>query len=188
MKYKNRIVLIGVAVGSICSSPSFAISSSTEHHQGNYSDVGQVMGMEWYFQNKHNKPALAFGVKDVGYWFWKISCDGTQKRDKIAVKNIILVKHGNVRVNDEFGLTIRIDDRQSHGVTGKMKPYQGLGYESVYPQFYVSDKDDFWNDLRRGSRAFINLNGNKFSVHLEGSSSSVKSFIKACQKMSFQKP
>ena len=188
MKNMNRLVLFGLVAGSIGSSPSLALSSSTDRYQGHYSDVGQVMGMEWYFQNKHNKPALAFGVKDVGYWFWKISCDGEQKRDKIAVQNTILVKNDNVRVNDEFGLTIRIDGRQSHGVTGKMKPYQGLGYQSVYPQFYVSNKDAFWDDLRRGSRAFVNLNGNKFSVHLKGSSSSVKSFIKACQKKSFDKP
>ncbi|MEP3916215.1 MAG: hypothetical protein ABJM34_12945, partial [Parasphingorhabdus sp.] len=60
--------------------------------------------------------------------------------------------------------------------------FQIQGVSSHYPQFDISDSHNLWDEMRRGKRAFVNMNGNKFSIHLNGSSHAIQNFLNACSE------
>ena len=81
---------------------------------------------------------------------------------------------------DQFGFTVRVDDNASIGVLARMLPTQIEGQDLVMPQFYLPNNHALFPALARGKRAFVNLNGNKFSIHLKGSGDALVTFLRAC--------
>ena len=67
------------------------------------------------------------------------------------------------------------------GMIARMELTDGEGGQYYVPRFYTSNRHSLYEDLAKGNRAYVNLNGNKFSVHLKGSGKALIDFLKACR-------
>lgn len=148
-----------------------------------YEDVGRGLGMEWFFHSNQGNPILEFGVKETSHRLdrlWEFSCNSKEKNN-ISISNTIFAAARETRKNDEFGFSIRIDNGESFGLIGRRAAFKIQGTETYFPQFQISGNHSLLNALQRGERAFVNLNGNKFSIHLDGSSRAIDAFLSACK-------
>lgn len=145
-----------------------------------YPDAGQAFGMVWHYTENDDKPFLAFQVPETDNQLWTMACH-KQKDDSVRIVNMIIAAPKELVAEDRFGFTIRIDDSRSIGVLARMLPANLEGEDYHMPQFYLPNSHSLFPALARGSRAYVNLNGNKFSVHLKGSGEALTKFLKACQ-------
>ena len=153
-----------------------------------YEDVGQGLGMVWHYQGKDGAPVLEFGVKETNHRLdslWELTCANFANGSG-TISNTIFANPPEADENDEFGFSVRVDDGNSIGLIGRKAPFQIQGTKSYFPQFQISDKHKLWDALRGGERAFVNLNGNKFSIHLKGSADAIGSFFSECRKNTSQ--
>lgn len=186
MNLTSKLVSIIALFGLNLAVPVSALEKAPSPSLDDYADVGREMGMEWYFQTNEGKPILEFGVKETNHRLdrlWEFSCANLVS-EKSTISNTIFAKPRDVRINDQFGFSIRIDNGQSFGLIGRRASFDIQGTETHFPQFKISEKHDLWNALQRGERAFVNLNGNKFSIHLDGSANAIHAFLAACKKSS----
>lgn len=184
MAFRN-ILYSAIALLSL-SYTSSAISQDIDHSPSlkDYEDFGQGLGMEWFFQTDNGKPVLEFGVKETSHRLdrlWELSCTGIAESSN-TISNTIFAVPPEVRHNDQFGFSIRIDDGQLFGLVGQQSSLKIQDTQIHFPQFAISENHKLLRALQRGNRAYINLNGNKFSIHLDGSASAIKAFLEACKR------
>ncbi|MFK7840999.1 MAG: hypothetical protein AB8B54_01935 [Sphingorhabdus sp.] len=171
---------------AILTTPSsvFAKENASASWTESYVDVGSGLGMEWNFHTVDGQPILEFGVKETSHRLdrlWEFTCANLDAGQG-TISNTIFAKSPEVRKGDEFGFSIRVDDGRSFGLVGHKGLFQIQGVSSHYPQFDISDSHNLWDEMRRGKRAFVNMNGNKFSIHLNGSSHAIQNFLNACSE------
>ena len=144
-----------------------------------YPDAGQAFGMVWHNDTDGTRPVLSFMVPETDNRLWTMRCekleDGT-----VRIGHMIIAKPREMVAEDQFGFTVRVDDNAGIGILARMLPTQIEGEDLVMPQFYLPNSHALFPALARGSRAYVNLNGNKFSVHLTGSGDALVSFLRAC--------
>lgn len=150
-----------------------------------YPDAGQAFGMVWHYNGNAAAPVLAFQVPDSDNRFWTMACK-KQEDGSVRIANVIFAAPKGLVANDRFGFTVRVDDGRSIGVLARMLPTDIQardiqGKNAYMPQFYLPESHDLLSAMKKGSRAYINLNGNKFSMHLNGSGDALKNFLGACQ-------
>ncbi len=145
-----------------------------------YPDAGQAFGMVWDYNGNVEDPVLAFQVPETDNRLWTMGCK-KQSDGSVRIANMIIATPKELMAEDRFGFTIRVDNAQSIGVLARMLPAKLEGENYHMPQFYLPNSHSLFPALARGSRAFVNLNGNKFSVHLKGSGEALTKFLKACQ-------
>ena len=155
-----------------------------------YPDAGQAFGMVWHYNGNAAAPVLAFQVPDSDNRFWTMACK-KQQDGSVRIANVIFAAPRGLVANDRFGFTVRVDDGRSIGVLARMLPADIQardiqardiqGKNAYMPQFYLPESHDLLSAMKKGSRAYINLNGNKFSMHLNGSGDALKNFLGACQ-------
>lgn len=145
-----------------------------------YPDAGQAFGMVWDYMGNDDNPVLAFQVPQTDNQLWTMAC---KKRTdgSVRIANMIIAAPNELVAEDRFGFTIRVDNGQSIGILARMLPANLEGEDYHMPQFYLPNSHILFPALARGKRAYINLNGNKFSVHLKGSGEALTNFLKACQ-------
>ncbi|HEY9091013.1 hypothetical protein [Parasphingorhabdus sp.] len=145
-----------------------------------YPDAGQAFGMGWHYNGDVTAPVLSFMSPQTDNRFWTMACkrqaDGT-----VRISNMIAAAPKELVAGDRFGFTVRIDDGRSIGVLARMMPTGDADKKSYMPQFYLPGSHDLLTAMAQGERAFVNLNGHKFSVHLNGSGEALKNFLNACQ-------
>ncbi|GAB5488401.1 MAG: hypothetical protein Pars2KO_19710 [Parasphingorhabdus sp.] len=186
MRHLQSLLLIFALVGIGFGNAVDAKSKTNSPSLSDYKDVGRGLGMEWFFHADNGNPVLEFGVKETSHRLdrlWEFSCAGL-KSNKIAISNTIFAKPREVRRNDEFGFSIRVDNGESFGLIGRRTSFEIQGTQAFFPQFRISQNHDLWSALQRGQRAFVNLNGTKFSIHLDGSANAIQAFLNACKKRS----
>jgi hypothetical protein len=170
-------------IGINLSTPVFALEKSPTPSLAIYEDVGRGLGMEWFFQSNNGNPILEFGVKETDHRLdrlWEFSCTNFGSKND-TISNTIFAKSPEVRTDDQFGFSIRIDNGKSFGLIGHKGLFEIQGTQTYFPQFDISHNHGLWEALRRGERAFVNLNGNKFSIHLNGSANAINAFLNACR-------
>lgn len=145
-----------------------------------YPDAGQAFGMVWHYNGDEAAPVLAFKVPDTDNRFWTMACK-RQQDGTVRIANMIFAAPKDLVAEDRFGFTVRVDDGRSIGVLARMLPADIEGRNSYMPQFYLPGSHDLLAALKKGSRAYVNLNGNRFSVHLSGSGDALTKFLDACQ-------
>ena len=145
-----------------------------------YPDAGQAFGMAWHYNGNDEAPVLAFEAPETDNQLWTMACK-TLQDDSVRVANMIVSKPKELVAEDRFGFTVRVDDGRSIGILARMLPVNLEGKDYYMPQFYLPASHDLLSELAQGSRAFVNLNGNKFSVHLNGSGDALAKFLNACQ-------
>lgn len=145
-----------------------------------YPDAGQAFGMVWHNDSEDNIPLLSFMVPETDNRLWTMRCERLDD-DSVRIAHMIIATPREMVAEDHFGFTVRVDDAASIGVLGRMLPTQIEGEDLVMPQFYLPNNHALFPALARGNRAFVNLNGNKFSVHLKGSGDALVTFLRACR-------
>ena len=184
MKHYKTLFTTIALLGLNLASPVSALEKIKSPSLDVYEDVGEGLGMEWFFQANNGNPMLEFGVKETSHRLdrlWEFSC-ASIVNDNNTISNTIFAKPRNIRENDQFGFSIRVDNGESFGLIGRRASLEIQGIETYFPQFKISDNHNLWNALQRGERAFVNLNGNKFSIHLDGSAIAINAFLNACKK------
>lgn len=184
MKKLKTILSLGALAVLVAPSLVSAQDKDSASWMESYVDVGRGLGMEWNFHTVDGKPILEFGVKETSHRLdrlWEFTCANLDAGNG-TISNTIFAKSPEVRKGDEFGFSIRIDDGRSFGLVGHRGLFEIQGVSSHYPQFDISDSHNLWDEMRRGKRAFVNMNGNKFSIHLEGSSHAIQNFLNACSE------
>ena len=173
-------------IASSLTMPAMAHSMDPLPSLNEYEDVGRGLGMEWFFHSNQGNPILEFGVKETSHRLdrlWEFTCENKEK-NRISISNTIFAAARDARRNDEFGFSIRIDNGESFGLVGRRAAFKIQGTETYFPQFQISENHSLLTALQRGERAFVNLNGNKFSIHLDGSSRAIDAFLNACKNRS----
>ncbi|MEW4467942.1 hypothetical protein AB1K62_08945 [Parasphingorhabdus sp. JC815] len=145
-----------------------------------YPDAGQAFGMAWHYNGDNEAPVVEFKTLETDNRLWTMACK-TLPDGSVRVANIISATPKELFAKDRFGFTVRVDDGRSIGVLARMLPADMEGKTYHMPQFYLPASHDLLAALAGGSRAFVNLNGNKFSVHLNGSGEALGNFLTACQ-------
>lgn len=146
----------------------------------NYPDMGQEFGMQWIGWGEASSPRIDFAAPETDNRLWTIRCE-RRGSGKVRIVHQIEGSLKDMGANDRFGFTIRVDDRPSLGLIARMELTDGEGGKYYVPRFYTANRHPLYEALAKGSRAYINLNGNKFSVHLKGSGNTIKQFLRACQ-------
>ncbi|WP_108810794.1 hypothetical protein [Sphingorhabdus sp. Alg231-15] len=145
-----------------------------------YPDAGQAAGMVWHYIHGDEKPHLAFQVPQTDNELWRMTCQ-KQSDGSSRIANMIIAAPEEMEAGDQFGFSIRIDDRRSIGILARMLPTSLEGETYHMPQFSLINSHILFSALADGSRAYVNLNGSKFSIHLNGSGDALAKFLKACQ-------
>ncbi|MEH6788975.1 hypothetical protein [Parasphingorhabdus sp.] len=145
-----------------------------------YPDAGQAFGMVWHDESYGGAPALSFMVPETDNRLWTMGCEKLEN-GSVRIAHMILATPKEVVAEDQFGFTIRVDDKPSIGILARMLPAQIEGEDYPTPQFFLPNNHALFPALARGNRAFVNLNGNRFSIHLKGSGEALVGFLRACR-------
>lgn len=156
-----------------------AIKPATPSRE-DYPDAGQVFGMVWHDEGSGDAPALSFMVPETDNRLWTMRCEKGRK-GSVRIAHMIIATPKEVVADDQFGFTVRVDDKPAIGILARMLPAEIEGVAYPMPQFYLPISHPLFPALARGNRAFVNLNGNKFSVHLKGSGDALVEFLRACR-------
>ena len=145
-----------------------------------YPDAGQAFGMVWHNDSDGKSALLSFMVPETDNRLWTMHCEKLDD-GSVRIGHMIIATPREMVAEDQFGFTIRVDDDPSIGILARMLPAQIEGEDLTMPQFYLPNNHALFPALARGNRAFVNLNGNKFSVHLKGSGDALVTFLRACR-------
>ena len=144
-----------------------------------YPDMGEEFGMQWMGYGDAADPYVDFAAPETDNRLWSIRC--IRRAGNARIRHQIEGGAKDMGAGDRFGFTIRVDDRPSLGLIARMELTDGEGGPYYVPRFYTSNRHSLYEDLAKGNRAYVNLNGNKFSVHLRGSGKALIDFLKACR-------
>jgi len=185
----KRYTLSAVAMLALVASSGSATQSAaaagemakpTIPSREDYPDAGQVFGMVWHNESDGKIPMLTFMVPETDNRLWTMRCEKLDD-GSVRIANMIIATPREMVAADQFGFTVRVDGGASIGVLARMLPTQVEGQDLVMPQFYLPNNHSLFPALARGNRAFVNLNGNKFSLHLKGSGDALVTFLRACR-------
>ncbi len=189
MKRKISLALLILAGLALATAPAVAQKAETEEptkskptvpSRGDYPDAGQAFGMVWHYTNFDDEPDLSFMVPETDNQLWRMRCEKLDN-GSVRIANLIIATPREMVAGDQFGVTIRVDDRPAIGVLARMLPAKIEGDDYSMPQFYLPNSHALLPALAKGDRAYVNLNGNKFSIDLEGSGKALISFLRACR-------
>lgn len=144
-----------------------------------YPDAGQEFGMVWSSWGDTADPRLDFAAPETDNRLWLMTCK-RQPNGKATIVHQLEASSKGAGAGDRFGFTIRVDQNPSLGLIARMELTDGEGGKYYVPRFYTSNRHSLFESLAKGSRAYVNMNGNKFSVHLTGSGDAIKNFLRAC--------
>jgi hypothetical protein len=145
-----------------------------------YPDRGQSYDMQWTAWGETETPRVDFGTPETDNRLWTIRCNRAAN-GRVRIVHQIEAVPRDMGSGDRFGFSIRVDKGSSLGLIARMELANGEGGQYYVPRFYTANRHALYVALAKGSRAYINLNGNKFSVHLKGSGDAIKSFLKRCR-------
>ena len=176
------ILALGASPGSATQSGSIVGETvkPTIPSREDYPDAGQAFGMVWHNDSDGRSALLSFMVPETDNRLWTMRCEKLDD-GSVRIGHLIIATPREMVAEDQFGFTIRVDDDASIGILARMLPAQIEGEDLTMPQFYLPNNHSLFPALARGNRAFVNLNGNKFSVHLKGSGDALVSFLRACR-------
>ena len=189
MMKKLNLYAALLAAFALVASPAGASQSSvsdaalvkpTMPSREDYPDAGLAFGMVWHDESAGDAPALSFMVPETDNRLWTMGCRRLEN-GSVRIAHMILAAPKEVVADDQFGFTVRVDDKAAIGILARMLPAQIEGEVFPTPQFLLPNNHALFPALARGNRAFVNLNGNKFSVHLQGSGSALERFLRACR-------
>ena len=177
----DAFALVASPAGASRSSGSDAGSiKPTLPSREDYPDAGLAFGMVWHDESHGDTPALSFMVPETDNRLWTMGCRKLEN-GSVRIAHMILTAPKEAVAEDQFGFTVRVDDNPSIGILARMLPAQIEGEITPTPQFLLPNNHALFPALARGNRAFVNLNGNKFSVHLQGSGGALERFLRACR-------
>lgn len=189
MMKKLNLYAAVLAAFALVASPAGASRSSgsdarsikpTLPSREDYPDAGLAFGMVWHDESHGDTPALSFMVPETDNRLWTMGCRKLEN-GSVRIAHMILTAPKEAVAEDQFGFTVRVDDNPSIGILARMLPAQIEGEITPTPQFLLPNNHALFPALARGNRAFVNLNGNKFSVHLQGSGGALERFLRACR-------
>lgn len=177
----TAILALGASPGGATQSGAVADETvkPTIPSREDYPDAGQAFGMVWHNDSDGKLPTLSFMVPETDNRLWTMRCERFDN-GSVRIGHLIIATPREMVADDQFGFTVRVDDGASIGVLARMLPAQIEGEDLVMPQFYLPNNHALFPALARGNRAFVNLNGNKFSVHLKGSGDALVAFLRGC--------
>lgn len=152
-----------------------------------FPDGGQIFGMTWNYADQ-TQPTLFYGAPHTNNMLLKFSCsaknDGAAKKDGAGEKTvnaIIFATTIDLRPDDQFGLTVRVDNGQSRGLLGKLGSAT-VGKRDFHMPFVALAADDpLFDALAHGQRVYFKVDGNRFSIDLTGSLQPIEQFTAACR-------
>ena len=142
--------------------------------------VGQSDEMVWSSFGDRDDPALSFAVPETDNRLWLMRC-ARQENGNVRIMHQLEAQSAKMGAGDQFGFTIRVDENPSIGMIGQMRLSNGEGGAYYAPKFYTGNRHRLFGALARGKRAYFNMNGDKFSIHLKGSGDALKQFLQACR-------
>ena len=148
--------------------------------QADYPDMGQEFNMQWILWGENDSPSIDFGTPDTDNRLWSIRCN-RMSGGRVRIVHQIEANPRDMGAGDRFGFSIRVDKAPSLGLIARMELTSGEGVQYYVPRFYTANRHALYAALAKGNRAYVNLNGNKFSVHLKGSGNAIKGFLQRCQ-------
>jgi len=179
----NRLSLISLctlAVSAVAMAPATAQEPPKGPSIATYPDQGQDYGKVWNFQSYAGDPYLGFEVPETDDRLWTFSCEERPKGGKY-IASFFLVDAPEMRPGDKFGMSIRVDNGKSIGMLARMDKIQLEGDFYHMPRVQLLKNHPLFAALSAGNRAYINVNGNKFSVHLKGSGAAFEKMLSACK-------
>lgn len=178
----HRLVILAAAISIPAAAQESDIpgSKATMPTLAGYPDRGQEYDMEWTAWGETDTPRVDFGTPETDNRLWTIRCNRTSS-GRVRIVHQIEADARDMGAGDRFGFTIRVDKGSSLGLIARMELTNGEGGQYYVPRFYTANRHALYVALAKGSRAYINLNGSKFSVHLKGSGDAIKSLLKRCQ-------
>lgn len=168
------LCLIGMTAAAPLAAQSYAAPTKMT-----YPDFGEEQGMQWVFAKIGGKAFLDFKEPETDNELWRFACE-KYRGDSYVIGNTLLASPLNQRADDRFGMTMRVDNGNSFGLIARMDKTMVEGKEQYFPYFAMPKDHSLWDALRRGSRAYIDLGGRRFSIHLRGSGDAIKSFLDGC--------
>lgn len=166
-------------------------SSARKDYQpklGTFPDVGQAFNMTWRYVDK-GTPTVTYGSPDTDNFIWQFSCGRKAniitQNQKIApvypVTGILNATTTDLRPDDQFGFTVRVDNGRSQGLLGQLGPIKIGNNDFNMPELVLDANNPLFEKLANGKRAFLKIDGNRFSVDLVGSLQPIRQFVTACK-------
>ncbi|MEH6702317.1 hypothetical protein [Parasphingorhabdus sp.] len=186
---KKCTLSVAVVILALVASPGVATQSGTIVDEPvkptipsreDYPDAGQAFGMVWHNDSDGQSALLSLMVPETDNRLWTMRCEKLEN-GSVRIAHMIIATPREMVAEDQFGFTIRVDGDASIGILARMLPAQIEGEDLTMPQFYLPNNHALFPALARGNRAFVNLNGNRFSVHLKGSGDALVTFLRACR-------
>jgi hypothetical protein len=153
-----------------------------------FPDVGQAFNMSWTYSDK-GQPSVVYGSPNTDNFLWQFSCGRKAniitQNQKIAptypVTGILSATTVDLRPDDQFGFTIRVDNGRSQGLLGQLGPIKIGNNDFNMPELVLDADNPLFEKLANGKRAFLKIDGNRFSVDLAGSLQPIRQFVAACK-------
>ncbi|QJB68138.1 hypothetical protein [Parasphingorhabdus halotolerans] len=153
-----------------------------------FPDAGQAFNMRWTYSDK-GQPSVVYGSPNTDNVMWQFSCGRKpniiSQNQKVApvfpVTGIINATTTDLRPEDQFGFTVRVDNGASQGLLGQLGSTQ-IGNDDFYmPNLVLDANNPLFEKLANGKRAFLKIDGNRFSIDLTGSLEPIRQFVSACK-------
>lgn len=178
--YPTALLTAAFAVPAIAQETEIPGAKATMPTLSSYPDRGREYDMQWTLWGEEDEPRIDFGTPETDNRLWTIRCN-RMANGRVKIVHQLEADARDMGAGDRFGFSIRVDRGSSLGLIARMELTNGEGGSYYVPRFYTANRHALYVALAKGNRAYINLNGNKFSVHLKGSGDAIKSFLKRCQ-------
>ena len=174
------LLVVSIAMPAAAQETDIPGAKATMPTLADYPDRGKEYDMQWTAWGEPDEPRVDFATPETDNRLWSIRCNRLAN-GRVRIVHQIEANARDMGAGDRFGFTIRVGKGASLGLIARMELANGDGGQYYVPRFYTANRHALYVALAKGSRAYINLNGNKFSVHLKGSGDAIKSFLKRCQ-------
>ena len=153
-----------------------------------FPDVGHAFNMSWSYSDK-GEPSVSYGSPNTDNFLWQFYCGRKaniiSQNQKIAptypVTGTLNATTVDLRPDDQFGFTIRVDNGRSQGLLGQLGPIKIGNNDFNMPELVLDAKNPLFEKLANGKRAFLKIDGNRFSIDLSGSLQPIRQFVSACK-------
>lgn len=178
--YPIAFLTAAAAMPAIAQDRDIPGAKATMPTLASYPDRGQQYGMQWTLWGEADRPRVDFATPETDNRLWTIRCN-RMANGRVRIVHQIEAEARDMGAGDRFGFSIRVDRGKSLGLIARMELANGDGGSYYVPRFYTANRHALYVALAKGNRAYINLNGNKFSVHLKGSGEAIKAMLRRCQ-------
>lgn len=168
--------------------PAGSAKSDYQPKLAMFPDVGQAFNMSWSYSDR-SEPSVTYGSPKTDNFIWQFSCGRKaniiSQNQKIAptypVTGTLNATTVDLRPDDQFGFTIRVDNGRSQGLLGQLGPIKIGNNDFNMPELVLDANNPLFEKLANGKRAFLKIDGNRFSVDLSGSLQPIRQFVAACK-------